>query len=625
MLRALLEAGIVPDLVVGTSVGAVNGVVVAASPVRGGGRAARRAVARPGLQRPVRRLRARPAAHAGPDPDQPAHRRAAAGAAGPAPAGAHVRRAGGAVPVRRGERGAGGRALVQQRVADRRGAGVLRGARAAAAGRSSGGETFLDGGLVHSIPVGRAVTLGARTVYVLQVGRIERPLRPPRRPWEVGLVAFEVARRHRFAADMAVAAGRGDGARAAHRAAGPPDRPAQPAALPGHRRDRRADGHRVRQRRLRRGAAYLASARGEPGPDAPSRALPPPLVRRFFCVPLVLVALPLLIATLPLWVHRRAGHRTVPARAAAAAAAAVVRGGVAGHRVGGARGARLDVAAGRLRAAARRAALAGRAPAAAGLDPGPGLRHRPAHLPAAGGRLRPGRAAAAGPAAAGALPARRPGRLGAADPGAGERWPSCGRGSCSRTRCSSTRPWTSCSTGCPTASSRRGPGWPRTSSRRSPRWPRDAGPGDAVVIFPEGGNFSERRRVRAIERLRRLGHEDEAAKAEQMRHLMAPKPGGTLAAIGGRPGPRTCCWSRTRAWRTCPPSATCGRGLPMDDVVDVRWWHVPSAELPRDRDVDAQVDWLFDWWTPDGPLGRRASRRRRPRPTRPPTPVPTPA
>jgi len=65
------------------------------------------------------------------------------------------------------------------------------------------GEHFLDGGLVHSIPVGRAVTLGARTIYVLQVGRIERPLEPPRRPWEVAMVAFEIARRHRFAADMA--------------------------------------------------------------------------------------------------------------------------------------------------------------------------------------------------------------------------------------------------------------------------------------------------------------------------------------------------------------------------------------------------------------------------------------
>lgn len=65
------------------------------------------------------------------------------------------------------------------------------------------GEHFVDGGLVNSIPVGRAVALGAREIYVLQVGRIERPLTPPRRPWEVATVAFEIARRHRFARDMA--------------------------------------------------------------------------------------------------------------------------------------------------------------------------------------------------------------------------------------------------------------------------------------------------------------------------------------------------------------------------------------------------------------------------------------
>jgi NTE family protein len=65
------------------------------------------------------------------------------------------------------------------------------------------GEHFVDGGIVDSIPVGRAVALGARTVYVLQVGRIERPLTAPTRPWEVGLVAFEIARRHRFSEAMA--------------------------------------------------------------------------------------------------------------------------------------------------------------------------------------------------------------------------------------------------------------------------------------------------------------------------------------------------------------------------------------------------------------------------------------
>jgi NTE family protein len=61
---------------------------------------------------------------------------------------------------------------------------------------------YFDGGLVDSIPVGRAVALGASIVYVLQVGRVESPLPVPSRPWEVGLVAFEIARRHRFHEEM---------------------------------------------------------------------------------------------------------------------------------------------------------------------------------------------------------------------------------------------------------------------------------------------------------------------------------------------------------------------------------------------------------------------------------------
>jgi NTE family protein len=65
-----------------------------------------------------------------------------------------------------------------------------------------GDQHFIDGGIVNSIPVARAVALGANTIYVLQVGRLEKPLQPPRWPWEVALVAFEVARRHRFAHDL---------------------------------------------------------------------------------------------------------------------------------------------------------------------------------------------------------------------------------------------------------------------------------------------------------------------------------------------------------------------------------------------------------------------------------------
>ncbi len=64
------------------------------------------------------------------------------------------------------------------------------------------GRHFYDGGLVNSIPVDRAAALGATTIFVLQVGRIEQALRAPHGPLEVALVAFEIARRHRFARGM---------------------------------------------------------------------------------------------------------------------------------------------------------------------------------------------------------------------------------------------------------------------------------------------------------------------------------------------------------------------------------------------------------------------------------------
>jgi NTE family protein len=60
------------------------------------------------------------------------------------------------------------------------------------------GEHFYDGGLVNSVPVDRAVELGATEIYVLQVGRLEQPLRAPTKFYEPALLAFEIARRHRF-------------------------------------------------------------------------------------------------------------------------------------------------------------------------------------------------------------------------------------------------------------------------------------------------------------------------------------------------------------------------------------------------------------------------------------------
>ncbi len=65
------------------------------------------------------------------------------------------------------------------------------------------GEHFYDGGLVNSVPLARAVEMGAARVFVLQVGRVESDLRPPRRLHEAALISFEIARRHRFTSTMA--------------------------------------------------------------------------------------------------------------------------------------------------------------------------------------------------------------------------------------------------------------------------------------------------------------------------------------------------------------------------------------------------------------------------------------
>src|SRR3954468_13571662 len=65
-----------------------------------------------------------------------------------------------------------------------------------------GDEHFVDGGLVNSIPLDHAVDRGADTVWVLHVGRVEEALTPPRFLWEAAFVAFEISRRHRFHSDL---------------------------------------------------------------------------------------------------------------------------------------------------------------------------------------------------------------------------------------------------------------------------------------------------------------------------------------------------------------------------------------------------------------------------------------
>ncbi|HVF79476.1 MAG TPA: patatin-like phospholipase family protein [Solirubrobacteraceae bacterium] len=201
MLAALMEAGIRPDLVVGSSVGAINGAVIAANPtveqvqtlgVLWRGIASEDTFGGPLLGRLARLARSRTHIHS----PVPLRRQLSERlpptfeelevpfqcvAASVERAAAHWFDSGALIPA----------ILASCAVP-----GLLPPVRI-------DGEHHFDGGLVHSIPLGRAIELGARTVYVLHVGRIEAPLQRPRWPWEVALVAFEISRRHRFVEDMA--------------------------------------------------------------------------------------------------------------------------------------------------------------------------------------------------------------------------------------------------------------------------------------------------------------------------------------------------------------------------------------------------------------------------------------
>lgn len=65
------------------------------------------------------------------------------------------------------------------------------------------GVRYIDGAVVNDIPVSRAVELGARRLYVLHVGSFDRPLPSPRRPVDMAVQAYWIARRHRFHRDLA--------------------------------------------------------------------------------------------------------------------------------------------------------------------------------------------------------------------------------------------------------------------------------------------------------------------------------------------------------------------------------------------------------------------------------------
>jgi 1-acyl-sn-glycerol-3-phosphate acyltransferase len=116
---------------------------------------------------------------------------------------------------------------------------------------------------------------------------------------------------------------------------------------------------------------------------------------------------------------------------------------------------------------------------------------------------------------------------------------------------------------------------------------------DAFVIFPEGGNFTPRRRVRAIAKLRDRGLKDLAVRAEGLQNLLPPKPGGLLAAIDAAPDAGVIFVAHTGLDRLITVSDI-WRELPMDKQLVMRFWSVDPEDVPTGE--EERIAWLYDWW-----------------------------
>lgn len=129
--------------------------------------------------------------------------------------------------------------------------------------------------------------------------------------------------------------------------------------------------------------------------------------------------------------------------------------------------------------------------------------------------------------------------------------------------------------------------------RRIEQVTAELGPRGALLLFPEGANFTFERRRGALRNLWRKGRRREAQAGGEMRHVLPPHPGGALAAL------------RSNAQADVIFAAHTGLGLaafprelwrhpPIGATLTTRMWLSPPARRPRDP--DDQVKWLYEWW-----------------------------
>jgi hypothetical protein len=121
----------------------------------------------------------------------------------------------------------------------------------------------------------------------------------------------------------------------------------------------------------------------------------------------------------------------------------------------------------------------------------------------------------------------------------------------------------------------------------------DLRPGDAMLIFPEGMDWTPTRHRIAVGRLRRKGLPEEAAAAAAMPNVLPPRPAGTFAAFQAAPGSGLAVFMHTGHDQLLN-AASIWRALPLQRELHMVWWNEPAPLVASEEDCAA---WLNDVWS----------------------------
>ena len=145
----------------------------------------------------------------------------------------------------------------------------------------------------------------------------------------------------------------------------------------------------------------------------------------------------------------------------------------------------------------------------------------------------------------------------------------------------------------PNAFLRRGSGDGAAEVARVRRLADDLGPGEGIVIFPEGTRATPGKRGRALRALEHAGDPARVARARRRRHVLPPLVGGPLALLEARPDADVLFVAHV-GFDDVQTLNHLWRGTLRGRTVRLSAWRVPSATIPRS--AAARVRWLDEQW-----------------------------